>query len=95
MVAWLRRHKFLVYPLSLCDLSKTHSSVSYLKHDHIVLVSLLVCKNECSWFIIYKGVAYHNFDEIAMDEIFFLNKPVRSAYLISYHKWINTSLFLG
>ena len=84
MVQFLRRRGFSVLPLTQCTVS---ASDSLLGNSHVLLLSQLFRKHEATWGIIFDGVYYHNFDLYYLDKLSFLNKPVLTAYVISYPLW--------
>ena len=54
---------------------------------HVLLVNSLVCHNEASYFVIYKGFRYHNFEATKLDPLFLINKPPQNVFLVHNPKW--------
>jgi hypothetical protein len=84
MISFLRKRKFRIRKLTLCDVSHAVKPVGF---NYVLLLSQLVAKNECTWVVIYRGVCWHNCDTYFLDAQGLLNKPAISAYLVWHPRW--------
>lgn len=88
MVGFLREKGFTVTPLTLCDLSHDDQAVNWnITKDHVVLISLLTCRNETSWMVLHQDEVWHNFSSKLLEPLEFLNNPIRSAYVVYKKNW--------
>jgi hypothetical protein len=90
MLTYLRNCKFVVTPVTMCDVSH---SLGYfglentIKPDHVILLSALLHKNEASWLVMHKGNIVHNFGLKNVGPLDFINRPILSAYAVFHQKW--------
>lgn len=84
MVQFLRRHRYGVQQLTLCNVSASESNIG---PEHVVLLSQLFRRNEATWGVIYSGIYFHNFAVYQLENLSLLNKPVLSAYLVIHPRW--------
>jgi hypothetical protein len=84
MLAFLRRRAFRVRKLTMCDASHAANQVGL---NHVLLMSQLFSKNECTWVVTYRGVCWHNCDTYMLDKLSLINKPAISIYFVWHPRW--------
>lgn len=86
LLRFLRCRGYSIRQLTRCNLSLQSHGV---RHDHVVLLSQLVRRNEGTWGVLFNNSFYHNFMIFSADVLTLLNKPTLSAYLVIHPSWRN------
>lgn len=97
MTRFLTKRGFKVFPVTKYGVTSTSQyytattilcdSARKIQSDHVLLCNLLLCKNEASWFVVTQNKAFHNFDEMPVNPLFWVNFPSQSIYLITCNDW--------
>lgn len=58
-----------------------------LGENHCILANCRVCYEEASYFVVHKGLKYHNFEVTFIDPLFWLNKPTSTAFVVWHPNW--------
>ena len=58
-----------------------------LKKNHLIVINGMIMRDENSFFIMHNNKLWHNFRQIRLDPLFFLNKPTQDVLIISNDKW--------
>lgn len=86
MVEFLLSKDFDVKALTMKDIGKRPID-DHVRPEHVLLVSLMLSEDEASWMVLYGNKAYHNFEQMDLTPLTFLNNPIRSAYLVWKDSW--------
>ena len=89
MLSILKSNGFKIAKLTQCSVSNNRTRVleNNIKYYHVLLVSQLVLRNECSWSVIYDQYIFHNFLVNLLKPLEFLNRPVITSYLLFHKKY--------
>jgi hypothetical protein len=85
---FLKSKGFKMIPVTVCDVTSHAVTIQNpIKPYHVLLVSQLMLKNEGSWSVVHRNKIYHNFDELTLDPLEFINHPTMTVYAIWHKKW--------
>ena len=90
MISFLKSNGFKIAKLTQCSVSNNRTRImeNNIKYYHVLLVSQLVLRNECSWSVINDQYDYHGFLVNLLKPLEFVNRPIITSYLL-FHKSIN------
>lgn len=92
ITAYLRNLNYTVLPITKNGITSLNPNgneyMSFpLNRNHCLLLNCLVCKHEASYFVWHKDFVYHNFRPQRVDNLFFINKPTQTVFLIWHSSW--------
>jgi len=89
LVKYLRKKKINVEEVTVQGVTQTYWESYPLNDNHILVANLHLDSKEASWFLIHKGVIWHNQYEVQGPSklLFFVNKPPQNVFLVWHEKW--------
>lgn len=91
MRCFLRRHGISSYEINRSNLTNRRKDEKELslkiQDNNVLLVSLVMKKNESSWVVIYNNLMVHNFEITGMSYLYNINYPWRSGYVLFKEEW--------
>lgn len=87
---FLRWKGYKMFPLTkhgVTSLDGVFYKTMPITSNHCILVNSLVCEDEASYFLLHKGLVFHNFMYQELPPLFLINKPSQSVYIIFHPKW--------
>lgn len=89
MISFLKSNGFKIAKLTQCSVSNNRTRImeNNIKYYHVLLVSQLVLRNECSWSVINDQYDYHGFLVNLLKPLEFVNRPIITSYLLFHKKY--------
>lgn len=84
---FLQKRNYKTIQLTRLLVTNTYWENYPIHRDHVLILNVLMDKEEASYFLLFDNVLYHNFSSVHFNNYFFINKPLQSAILVWHKKW--------
>ncbi len=85
-IKFLRDKGYTVVELSKHNVLNTLGCWN-ITQEHCLIINACVDKVDNSMFVIHKDRIWHNFQESAIEPLFFINNPTQDVLLVFHKKW--------